>query len=58
MVYGQSFECFLVSLLQLLGSLRNELLDLFVLAAELGGKRLLASSKVLLMGIEPDLAFR
>ena len=56
-IHGQSFERFLVSLLQLLGSLRNELLDLFILAAELGSKHLLASGKVLFMSIEPDAAF-
>ena len=57
MVYGQSFECFLVSLLQLLSSPRDKLLDLFVLATELGGKRLLASGKVFFISIEPDAAF-
>ena len=57
MVYNQSFECSLVPLLQLLGLLRDKLLDLLVLAAELGGKRLLASGKVFFMSIEPNVAF-
>ena len=34
---GLSIECLLVPLLQLLGLLRGDLLDLLILAAEFGG---------------------
>ena len=48
---GLSIECLLVPLLQLLGPLRDELLDLLILAAECGGERLLTGGKVLLLGV-------
>ena len=48
---GLSIECLLVPLLQLLGPLRDELLDFLVLAVECGGKRLFTGGKVLLLGV-------
>ena len=44
-------ECFLMPLLQLLGLLHDELVHLFILAAEHGGKLLLARGKILLLGV-------
>ena len=38
-------------LLQLLGLLHDELLDILILAAECGGERLLTGGKVLLLGV-------
>ena len=55
---GLSIECLIVPLLQLLGTLRDELLDLLILAAECGGKRLLTSGKVFFLGVERDMALR
>ena len=42
-------------LLQLLGLLRDELLDLRILAAERGGERLLTGGKLLLLGVQRSL---
>ena len=39
-------------LFQLLGPLRDKLLDLCILAAECGGERLLTGGKVLLLGVQ------
>ena len=55
MIQGQSIECVLVPLLQLLGLLCDKLLNLLVLAAECGGERLLMSGKVLLLGVQQSL---
>jgi len=44
-----------VPLLQLLGPLRDKLLDLRILAAECGGERLLTGGKVLLLGVQQSL---
>ena len=48
-----SIEC--LPVLQPLGLLRDESLDLLILAAECGGKRLLTSGKVLLLGLQLGL---
>ena len=42
-------------LLQLLGPLRDEPLDLLVLAAKCGGKRLLTGSEVFLLAVQQSL---
>ena len=47
-----SIEHFLVLILQLLGQLRNKLLDLLILDAECRGELLLASGKILLLGVQ------
>ena len=52
---GLSIECLLVPLLQLLGPLRDELLDLLILPMECGGDRLLTGGKVLLLGVQQSL---
>ena len=40
-----------------MGPPRDKRLDFFILAAELGGKHLLASGEVLFMGIKPNTEF-
>ena len=55
MVQDQSIKCVLVLLLQLLGLLRDDLPDFLVLAAERGGKCLLMSNKVFLLGVQQSL---
>ena len=52
---GLSIECLLVPLLQLLGPLHNDLLNLLILAAECGSERLLTGSKILLLGVQQSL---
>ena len=47
----------LVAMSSSLGPLHDKLFNFFILAGELGGKRLLASGKVLLMSIEQDTTF-
>jgi hypothetical protein len=56
MVQDQSVKRFLVLLLQPLGPLRDKILDLLILAAELGGKCPLASDTVFFLSIEQDAA--
>ena len=58
MVQGQSIKCFFMLLHQILGLLRDELLNLFVLGAKRGGKRRFVSNQVLLLGVEQDAVLR
>jgi hypothetical protein len=52
MIQDQSIECVFMLLLQLLGPLHDKLLNFFVLAAVLGGKRLLKSGEVFFLGVK------
>ena len=56
MVQHKSIKRFLVLLLQLLGPLHDKILNLLILAVELGGKRLFPGDKVFLLSIEQNTA--